>query len=590
MRPRVASAATEALLYAIMIFGPFAFGCVEPWSRAALEILIFLLALACFVRGRPADARRGALFWIFAAGFAAFGALQLCSVAAADGPRPRLPFTNAPHATGEAVLLWTAYAALLWSVPRILVTHEAARRWIRFLFALGLVLCAFGILQAATDPDKLYWLRPTYRAGFGPYYNRDHAANVLLMSACAGIGLFFSRVRRGAALDGPPARHLRAQAGVAAGVLFLLTGIFACGSRGALLALLLCAAALALFGAGFAKTARERRWRAAAALAGAAFVVLFAFQEVGAAANAGGRVDPSSMGRFSIYGDAVRWLRDAPIFGTGLGSFATVYPSYQDLELRATVSHAHSDWLELALEAGAFGFLAALAGAALAAYAAVRAWRAARSTEMRALIGGGLAAAAGFSFHALFEFCFSIPGNAVLFLAVVGFLLSAPSWADKAEIRGRSAPPPAWLAALAAAGFLFLARAAARPAAAAWFADASGAAVARAAGAARAYAEDPDPSFLLKRAEVEYDAGVDRRDVESLRDSLRYSLAAVDARPFDFPSLSYAGATLWRLGRRADARVLLDQAAAVRFSPLVVAGPDARTGSVLPKGPVSRKR
>jgi O-antigen ligase len=580
MRPRVSSRVSEGLLYALTAFGPFAFGCVEPWSRAVLESLIFALALSCFLRGRRAGSELGADFWLFAAAFAAFGALQLARPAAADGPRPWAPFTAAPHATGSAVLLWTAYAALLWSVPRTLVTHEAARRYVRFVFGLGLALAAFGLLQAATDPDKLYWVRATYRAGFGPYYNRDHAANVLLMSLAAGIGLLFSRARRGAALDGPPALHRRKQALIACGALLLLAGIVACGSRGALLALLLSGAALALLGADFAETARARRARAAAALAGGACVVFFAFHYVGASADAGGRVDLSIMGRFSIYGDARRMLRDAPLFGTGLGSFVTVYPSYQDLELRATVAHAHSDWLELALESGLLGLLAALTAAALAAGAAARSWRAARSSEMRALIGGGLAAAAAFSVHALFDFCFQIPGNAVFFLGIVGFLLSAPSWADKAERGARSSPPRGALALSAAACALVLSWAAARPAAAAWAAAAAGDYDARALSLARAYSWDRDPSFLAKTAEVDYAAALERRDVGRLRAALTYALAAVDARPFDFQSLSYAGAALWRLGRRADARALTGDAAEVRFSPLAVAGPDARTGAV----------
>jgi hypothetical protein len=288
-------------------------------------------------------------------------------------------------------------------------------------------------------------------------------------------------------------------------------------------------------------------------------------------------MDVSSMGRFSIYGDARRWLRDSPLFGTGLGSFETVYPSYQDSELRATVAHAHSDWLELALESGLTGLLAAFAAAGLAARFAVRAWRSARSTEMRCLIGGGLAAAAAFSAHALFEFCFQIPGNAVVFLGIVGFLLSAPSWADKAGGRDKPSPPTAGPALLAAACFLFLAQAAVRPAAAARLADEPGDSGVRAAGAARAYSVDPDPSFLVKSAEIDYESGLGRGDLQTLRAGLSYAMAAVAERPFDFQSLSFAGASLWRLGRRADARVLTDEAGAVRFSPLVAADPDAKT-------------
>jgi O-antigen ligase len=569
MRPRVSSRFVEGLFYALTVFGVFAFGCVEPWSRAALEILAFLLALACFLRGRPAAPPPGSAYWLFPAAFAAVGALQLQTPAAPDAPRPWAFFTAAPHATEAAVLLWAAYAAILWSVPRIVVTHEAARRYVRFLFGLGLLLAAHGLLQAETSPHKLYWVRSVFQAGFGPYFNRDHAANILMLSMAAGLGLLFSRVQTWRAVDGPPRGYLRSQGLIAGGAVFLFLGIVACTSRGALLAIPLAAASLVFFGAGFAKRARLRRARAAAALAGGALVIFFVFAYVGSGADAGARVDKSITGRFSIYGDARRWWRDAPVFGTGLGSFETIYPSYQDFELRSTVAHAHSDWLEVALEAGLLGFLAALAAAALAGLAAVRAWRAARSAEMRALIAGALAAAAAFSFHALFEFCFQIPGNAVVFLGIVGFLLSAPAWADKAAVRARPQPPASWPSLLAAAGFLFFAQAAARPAAAAWLANESGDLADRGGSLTRGFALDQDPAFLESLASICYEkagSGV-RTNLELSRAGLEYSLAAAERRPFDSNALYLAGAGLARLGRPADARALFAESAAIRFAP-----------------------
>jgi O-antigen ligase len=569
MKPRVSSGFLEGLLYALTLFGTFAFGSVEPWSRAALEILAFLLALACYLRGRPAASPTAAGFWLFAAAFAAGGVLQLQTIAAPDGPRPWALFTAAPHATEAAVLLWTAYAAILWSVPRIIVTHEAARRYTRFLFGLGLALAAFGLLQGATSPHMLYWMRPATRAGFGPYYNRDDAANVLLMSMAVGIGILFSRIQSWRAVDGPPRGYLRTQGFIAVGVLFLFSGIVACASRGALLAMPLAGAALALFGADFAKRASRRRARAAAAIAGAAIVVFLTFQYVGTGADAGGRVDESITGRFSIYGDARRWWRDTPLFGTGLGSFETVYPAYQDFELRARVSHAHSDWLEIALEAGILGLLAALAAAALALFAAVRTWRSARSGEMRALIAGGLAAAFAFSIHALFEFCFQIPGNAVVFLGIVGFLLSAPSWADKSADRARAQPPASWRSLFATACFLFLAQAAVRPAAAAWLANTSGNPNERAAGLERAFSLDQDPAFLKRLSWIYYGAGEGgRTNLIALRSTLAYSLAAAELLPFDSDARYFAGKSLSLLERPADARALIDEAGADRFTPL----------------------
>jgi len=554
MMPRVPSRVPEGLLYALTAFGPLAFGCVEPWSRSVLEILAFLLALSCFLRGRRDVPPMASWFWLIPASFAALGALQGLTPIAPDLPRPLAPFTAAPHATHASVLLWAAYAALLWSVPQILSTHEAARRYCRLLFGLGMALATQGMLQAATGSSKMYWLRPAPLGVFASYYNRDHAANFLLMAMLIGLGVLLSKVRRWPAVDGPSREQLNSLAFLSAGVALVFAGIVVCGSRGALLAIPLAGAFVGFLGADFAKRSRERRLRAAAAVVFAAFAVLFTFRLVGAGAEAGALTDHAIAERFLIYADSWSWLRDSPVFGTGLGSFETVYPSYQNLDLTGLVEHAHSDWLELALETGLAGLLAALAAACLLTVGAARTWLTAESREMRALIAGALCAAAAFAFHSLFEFSFQIPGNAVVFLGIVGLLLSAPLWKDKAAARVRPDAPPAWRAAVAVACFLGVARAAAVP------------------------AKAEDPTRIRRLAAALYGgAGTGAKtDVGALRAALGLSLTAAELRPFDSKALALAGITLGRLGRTVDSKTFLERSWAIRFTPVNIGKGDRR--------------
>jgi O-antigen ligase len=563
--PRVPSVVPEGLLCAATVFGPFAFGCVEPWSRAALEILCFALALSCVLRGARAQSKIGARFWLFPAGFAAWGLLQSLVPAAADAPRPALPFTVAVDATRSSALLWTAYAALLWSVPRVLVTHQAARRYARLVVGVAVALAALGLAQSATGTESLYWLRAAPRTFFASYYNRDHAANILIMALGLAVGLAFARRSGEDAVPQEADRRL-IPAGAA---VFLSIAIGVTRARAAVLALPLAAVVLTLLGAGFQGDARRRRLWIAGALAAGVLVVALAYRHVVETADAGALVEHNIMGRLSIYGDARRWLRDAPLFGTGLGTFAAVYPSYQDLDLTAVAEQAHSDWLQLALEAGVLGLLAALAAAALAAGVGARSWRSARSREMRALIGGALAAAAAFCGHVLFEFAFQIPGNAVVFLSIVGLLLSASAWKDKAEERRRPEPASDLTAFASLVVFAFLSWRAALPAAAQRAAGQASGFAARAAAFEQAYALDADPRYLERRAKALYGAAEDggRGRFGFLRAGLEASLAAADARPFDAEALSLAGMGLARLRRPADAAAFYARATTVRFTP-----------------------
>lgn len=569
MMPRIPSRALEGLLFALTAFGPFAFGGVEPWSRATIEVLALLLALGCFLKGRPAGSRAGAYFWLFPAAVAALGCLQLATVIGPFDPRALRPFTVVPYETRASVMLWLAYAAVLWSVPRVIVTPDAARKYARVLVGVGLVLACLGLLQTVTGGDKLYWVRvASWTNSFGSYYNRDHAANILLMSLGVGIGLLLSQIQNRRELQGQPQGRLASRSLMAAALLLLLTGLGVCSSEASFLAIPLAAAAVAFLGADFARSARRRRLRAAAAVGGAALAIFFAYYHVAASADAGGLVDSSVSARLSIYGDAWRWWRDAPLFGTGLGGFETIYPSYQDLSLLGTAAHAHSDWIEFALETGLLGLIGVMLAAGTAVYIIARTWREARSGEMRALIGGGLAAAAAFAAHSLFEFSFQLPANAIMFFGVLGFLLSAPSWADKASTRAAERAPSMGAALLAAGYCLVLMRAAILPAAAAWQAGKSGEPVERVVTLAQAVSIDAVPGYLTLLSVASYKAADEDAQIDYafLRLSLRYALAAVELRPFSSDELYLAGETLRRLDRPADSRDFFARAEAVRFA------------------------
>lgn len=549
MTVRVPSVALEGLLYALTAFAPLAFGCVEPWSRTTLEILAFALALGCFLRGQRPVPPAASWFWLFPAAFALLGAVQSLTPLSADLPRPAGPFTAAEFETRASALLWAAYAAMIWSVPQVITTHRSARRFARVVFGLGAALAAQGVLQSFTGGGRLYWVRATDLTGtFSAYYNKDHAANFLLMALGMGLGVLFSKRRRWPAVDGPPAEYIKELGGLAALVAVVLGGIIACSSRGALLAIPLAAAFIGFAGAGFVQDASSRRARAAAFLAVAALSVWFCFRVVGAAAEAGAMTDRSITMRFFMYGDVRNWLADSPWFGTGLGSFETVYPSYQDMSLGGLAAHVHCDWLELALETGLTGLLAGLAAALILAVVSVRAWLAAGSSEMRSLIGGALGAAAAFAVHALFDFPFHIPGNAAVFMGIVGFLLSAPHWGDKTIASVRPIPPPAWAAAGAVACAVILAVSAARPGA---VYDPQ---VLRRLGAGALIAASESPA----------------RSPDALRSALTLALVSSTLRPFDYRALELAGGALARLGRPGDAHEYYERSRAVRFTPIVV--------------------
>jgi hypothetical protein len=61
-------------------------------------------------------------------------------------------------------------------------------------------------------------------------------------------------------------------------------------------------------------------------------------------------------GRTEIYNIARRMARDYPVFGTGPGTFASLYKLYRDQSNQSWAAYAHDDWLETRITFGWVGF------------------------------------------------------------------------------------------------------------------------------------------------------------------------------------------------------------------------------------------
>jgi O-antigen ligase len=161
-------------------------------------------------------------------------------------------------------------------------------------------------------------------------------------------------------------------------------------------------------------------------------VVLFALAALGAVLAVGWRPlaarfgdfnqrDPSVAGRLAVDRAAVRMWRDYPIVGTGLGTFATVYPGYAQFHSGKRFDHAHNDYAETLVETGLLG--AACALFFLLAYVGGF-WRRLRSEPPPVRVQkAAFVATLGLLFHAGYDFQFHCPANALLFF----FLVAAAS-------------------------------------------------------------------------------------------------------------------------------------------------------------------
>jgi O-antigen ligase len=259
------------------------------------------------------------------------------------------------------------------------------------------------------------------------FINRNTAA--VYFGSCATLWLLIladrlrARLPRGSALSlselARPLHHPEPRAVVEfAAFLTCLIAMFLTGSRaGVVLSLL---AAMMAFGLSTLKLIPLGRKRMRLLLAtGCVAVVLM--QVLGAGVI--GRLDREGLsgeGRVETYRSTLAMIDDHPFFGTGLGTFAWVFPAYRsDAESSwGTWDRAHSTPLEIAAEMGV-----PLAAVVIAGWVGAFAvlgfglWNRNRdhAVVIAALAVGGLAV-----LHSLIDFSLQIPGFAVIVFALLG--------------------------------------------------------------------------------------------------------------------------------------------------------------------------
>jgi O-antigen ligase len=410
--------AENILLYAIfglLLFGPLAFGAVEPWSIFVLEAgsaVLFLMWIGkkVLLDGQTQTAmkvRWNPLFLPMAV-FAALIAAQLA-----------FRMTAYPHDTASLALQYFAYALLCFLAGQTLLRGPQARSVALIFSIYGAALAGFALLQGISSNGKLYWMRQPRSGGwiYGPYVNHNHYAG--LMEMLVPIPLIVALTRLA-----PP--KVRAVAAATAAV--MVGTIFLSGSRGGMLAIF---AELIILAALLVRQKRSLRTAIGIGVFLALVVGLLVWIGGGELskriATAGpGHSELSSDIRTYINRDGLRMFLKKPLLGWGLGTFPIVYPEFRTFYTNFFVNEAHNDYLQLLVEMGVLGF-ATMVWFVVTLY--IRAFKKIKNwpTEISGAVT--LACVLGLSgilVHSAVDFNLQIPANAALFYVLCTIAASEP--------------------------------------------------------------------------------------------------------------------------------------------------------------------
>ncbi len=402
--PRVTSGRIGNILlygtFGLLMFGPLAFGAVEPWAIFILEAGAVALA-GLWLYKQSLDGELTIQWNPLFLPMAAFGALILV----------QLVFRTSayPHDTLAGALLYVAYAILCFLAAQTLLRSSQARTIAAIFAVYGLVVASMALLQGVAPNGKLYWIREPRLGGwiYGPYVNHNHYAGLMELLVPIPLVLSLSHLAE---------EKERIAAGIAAAI---MTGtVFLSGSRGGMLAIFVEFIVLAMV-----LMRRRKRMRIAIGVVAfaAVFVSLIAWlggKELTtriASISTEARTEISGGTRLSIDRDALHMFRGKPILGWGLGSFPVVYPQFRSFYTNFFVNEAHNDYLQLLTELGVLGF-------AIMVWFQVVMYRTAlkKIGNWTSEVTGSLSLACilgctGILVHSLFDFNLQIPANAAIF-------------------------------------------------------------------------------------------------------------------------------------------------------------------------------
>jgi hypothetical protein len=443
-------------LLALLLWSPLPAASVEEWAVFTIELAAALLA-AGYVLLEPKPALNPRLPPVLRrlrpAVAALFGLIALQAVPlpaavvrvlspASYGFRklyaPEFAGTKwmslslVPSATLSAGLFLAALFILGFLVLKTVVRGRQIRTLLGVLVASGVFQALYGLFELTRDDPRLLFYRKVFNpeSVTGTFVNRNHFSGYLEMIVPLALGLAVARMNmmtfgvRGfrEKLLLWTSKGLLVNILVAGAAVLMAVAVLLSNSRsGAAVLVFTVFLFLGLSVVAYSRTGFRQPWIGRTVRAVFLGVVLLALAVgIGSTVRRFALDDLLHEDRPQYWANTLEMVGDFPLFGTGLGTFASAYGAYEkgNLSERRLV-HAHNDYLEYLAELGVAGAALLFGIVLFLAVSAYLAWRTRRNAQARALALGGLVSLAAIGLHAATDFNLHVPANMVLFAVVL---------------------------------------------------------------------------------------------------------------------------------------------------------------------------
>lgn len=398
----------------ILIAAPLGFGATSTLASlllvaAAWLLLLFWLAERVYAGNLPLFTHPVAAPVALLLGFTAMHWAVKISVA--------------PVATELEWLRWVGYVALGIVGVSCFDTPQRLRGLAAALAVAGCAIALLGITQYLTSSGKLYWVWELENGGrlFGPYVNRNHFAGLMELWCPLALGMALLPQ------NSLPRRWFWAALALVMGAAVVLSG-----SRGGALSLAVVVVAFTLL-----ITAQRGGRRAVLGLLIAMVLVagiVLALDQGEALERYKNILRPHQVQqeeaaayRLAAWRDTLVLFRHNWAIGSGLDTFATLFPGVRSFATDKIWTHAHNDFLQFLAETGLVGGALGMWVLAAGGTESVRNLKRTSGTATGAILAGVASGCVGFLTHGWLDFNFHIPANAASF-AVLAAVLTRRGW------------------------------------------------------------------------------------------------------------------------------------------------------------------
>ncbi len=459
--PDIFPAITETCLILIVIFGPMAFGSVEPWAYSILCVLAFTSLAAAILHdlqsGRPLSAFSPVVI---------VGLLGMILVILQLIPWPaelldrlqseslfiyrleekfdqQLPSYITPsfyqHATRVSLLKLGAYVALFGAVYSFV--KDRPRSVNRILIAVvttGFVASMFAILQKLAGTDDIFFLRSIRRGTpTGPFVSRNQFAAYAAICFFAGLGLLMARgshtlswFRRSKLKRQLP--QSRQMQNILLGFAVAITGaaVVWSVSRGGIISFILAGLTVLILLAVGGYAGRKSIYLLSVLLVTFGFLTWLGWEPVMERLETLGVVvhQPEIEGRYERWIHTWEMVQKFPLLGTGAGAYISVFPAFTTLSYGTAVRNPHNEYLGILADAGFIGLGLALLALCFILTRILRGLRRSNDVYTLALLAGGAGAVFSVSYHSVVDFPLRSPGivTTLVVLSAILYRLAAP--------------------------------------------------------------------------------------------------------------------------------------------------------------------